>query len=77
MVLYYSNQCPYTDKYAPIIKDIAERHGTTVTLHKIETTEQAQNVPAPFTTYSFFYNGDFVRFLQKRSLRSFWTSTGF
>lgn len=60
MVLYYSNQCPFTDKYAPIIKDIAEQHGTTVTFHKIETTEQAQNAPAPFTAYSFFYNGDFV-----------------
>ena len=60
MVLYYTNQCPHTDKYAPIIKEIAEQHGTTVVLHKIETTEQAQNAPAPFTTYSFFYNGEFI-----------------
>lgn len=60
MVLYYSNQCPHTDKYAPLIQAIAERRSTTVNLRKIETTEQAQNAPAPFTTYSFFYNGDFV-----------------
>lgn len=60
MVLYYSNQCPHTDKYAPIIKGIAEQHGTTVTLRKFETTEQAQNAPSPFTTYSFFYDGTFV-----------------
>lgn len=60
MALYYSNQCPHTDKYAPVIKKIAEQHGTTVALHKIETTEQAQNAPAPFTTYSFFYNGSLV-----------------
>lgn len=57
LVLYYSNQCPYTDKYAPLVKEIAERHGQTVTLHKIETLEQAQHAPAPFTTYSFFYDG--------------------
>ena len=25
-----------------------------------ETTEQAQNAPAPFTTYSLFYNGEFL-----------------
>lgn len=60
MVLYYTNQCPHTDKYAPIIKEIAEQHGTTVILHKIETKKQAQNAPAPFTTYSFFYDGKFV-----------------
>ncbi len=60
MVLYYTNQCPHTAKYAPIIKEIAEQHGAAVVLHKIETTEQAQNAPAPFTTYSFFYNGEFV-----------------
>lgn len=60
MVIYYSNQCPHTDKYAPVIKKIAEQHGTTVILHKIETMEQAQNAPSPFTTYSFFYNGDFI-----------------
>ena len=60
MVLYYSHQCPHTDKYAPIIKEIAEQHGTTLTLRKIETTEEAQNAPSPFTTYSFFYDGGFV-----------------
>ena len=60
MVLYYSNQCPHTDKYAPIIKEIAEHRGTTVNLVKLETAEQAQNAPAPFTTYSFFFDGNLV-----------------
>jgi len=31
-----------------------------MTLKKIESKEQAQNVPVPFTTYSFFYDGQFV-----------------
>jgi predicted GNAT family acetyltransferase len=60
MVLYYSNQCPYTEKYSPMIRQIAQRHGATITIHKIGTTEQARHAPAPFTTYSFFYNGNFV-----------------
>ena len=60
MVLYYTNQCPHTDKYAPLVKSLAERRGSTLRLLKLETTEQAQNAPAPFTTYSFFFNGKFV-----------------
>ncbi len=60
MVLYYSNQCPHTDKYAPLIQKIAERHGATVKLYKIATTQEAQSAPTPFTTYSFFFEGKFV-----------------
>lgn len=60
MVLYYTNQCPHTDKYAPIIAEIAQNRGFSITLNKIETKEQAQNAPAPFTTYSFFYKGKFI-----------------
>ena len=60
MVLYYSNQCPHTDKYVPIIQQLAAQHGTDIIVHKLETAEQAQNAPAPFTTYSFFYQGEFV-----------------
>ncbi len=60
MVLYYSNQCPHTEKYAPLIGDIAKQHGTSVSLHKITAAEKAQNAPTPFPTYSFFYNGEFV-----------------
>lgn len=60
MVLYYTNQCPHTEKYAPHIAAIAEANGQTIQLRKIETTEQAQNAPAPFTTYSFFDEGNFI-----------------
>lgn len=79
MVLYYSNQCPFTDKYAPIIKELAEQRGETLKLIRIITTEQAQNVPAPFTTYSFFCDGQLItheilsekkfgKFLEERGL---------
>lgn len=60
MVLFYSNQCPHTDKYAPILKTLANQRGFDVKLIKFETAEAAQNAPAPFTTYSFFLNGKFV-----------------
>lgn len=60
MVLYYTNQCPHTDKYAPLIQEIAKQHGTGITMRKIESKKDAQNAPTPFTTYSFFYDGKFV-----------------
>ena len=60
MVLYYSDQCPYAGKYAHLIKELAKQRGSDVGLTKIETTEQAQNAPVPFTTYSFFSKGQFV-----------------
>ena len=34
--------------------------GLSITLKNIESKEQAQNAPAPFTTNSFFNNGKFV-----------------
>lgn len=60
MVLYYTNQCPHTAKYVPVIRDIAEERGMALSIHKIETLEEAKNAPSPFTTYSFFYDGTFV-----------------
>lgn len=60
MVLYYSNQCPHTEKYAPIIQKIAKDRGQSLTLIPFTTAEAAQNAPAPFTTYSFFDRGVFI-----------------
>lgn len=60
MVLYYTSQCPHTEKYAPLIASLAAEQGRTISLHKIETKEQARNAPSPFTTYSFFIDGSFV-----------------
>jgi predicted GNAT family acetyltransferase len=60
VALFYSNQCPYTDKYAPIVKAIAASRGMAVNLHKFETATTAQNAPAPYTTYSLFIDGSFV-----------------
>ncbi|MGF7059899.1 YoaP domain-containing protein [Brassicibacter mesophilus] len=60
IVLYYSNQCPHTEKYVMLIQKIAELGEIDLKLIKYQTTVQAQNAPAPFTTYSLFYNGEFV-----------------
>jgi len=59
-VVYYSNQCPHTDKYAPLLLDAAKQNGIELQLIKLDSTEAARNAPTPFTTYSFFNNGRFV-----------------
>ena len=60
LVLYYSNQCPYAEKYATLIKSIAKSRNLNFKLIKYNSTNEAQNAPSPFTTYSLFYNGEFV-----------------
>ncbi|MGN0291280.1 MAG: YoaP domain-containing protein [Lachnospiraceae bacterium] len=59
-VLYYANQCPFTAKYVPLIEEVAKSKGIAFKTIRFETTEEAQNAPAPFTSYSLFYNGEFV-----------------
>ena len=59
-VLYYAHQCPFTAKYVPLIEDLARAKSILFKTIRFETTEEAQNAPAPFTSYSLFYNGEFV-----------------
>lgn len=59
-VLYYTNQCPFTAKYVPLLEEVAEKMGDFLHVIHIETTEQAQSAPTPCTTFSLFYNGSFV-----------------
>jgi N-acetylglutamate synthase-like GNAT family acetyltransferase len=59
-VLYYTNQCPFTAKYVPILENVAKDKGVQIKIVHLVTTEQAQYAPTLFTTYSLFYNGDFL-----------------
>lgn len=59
-VLYYASQCPFTTKYVPLLEQVAKNREIPFRTIHFETTEQAQKSPAPFTTFSLFYNGDFI-----------------
>ena len=59
-VLYYTNQCPFTAKYVPVIENIAKEHELTFHAVHLESKEDAQNAPTPTTTYSLFYNGRYL-----------------
>lgn len=60
LVLYYSSQCPFTAKYVPLIKSVADEKGITLKVVQYETAEKAQSAPVPSTTYSLFYRGEFI-----------------
>lgn len=58
--LYYTSQCPFTAKYVPILEGIAKAHGAELKSVHIETAKDAQNVPTPFTTFTLFFDGEFI-----------------
>lgn len=59
-VLYYTNQCPYTAKYVPLLEEVAKSKGTQLKTIHIESAEQAQNAPAAVTTYCLFHDGEYI-----------------
>jgi len=59
-VLYYASQCPFTAKYVPLLEQMAKDRGIEFRTVYFETTEQAQKSPTPFTSFSLFYNGEFI-----------------
>lgn len=61
LVFYYTNHCTYTENWAKRIDKYArEEKGLKSKLIKIDSKEQAQNAPSPFSTCSLFYNGEFL-----------------
>ncbi|PWJ51714.1 N-acetyltransferase [Faecalicatena contorta] len=58
--LYFTSQCPFTAKYVPLLEKMAKERNVDFHAVHIQTREQAQNVPTPFTTFSLFYNGEFI-----------------
>lgn len=56
-VLYYTNQCPFTAKYVPLLEQMAKARNAEFQAVHIQTREEAQNAPTPFTTFSLFYDG--------------------
>lgn len=60
IVLYYTNQCPFTAKYVPIIENLAKENGVSFRSIHIDSKDAAQNAPSPTTTYALFLDGVYV-----------------
>lgn len=58
--LYYTHRCPYTAQYIPLLQNVAELRGVTMNIIHIESRDQTQNAPYPFTTFALYHNGEFV-----------------
>ncbi len=58
--LYYTNQCPYTAKYVPLIEKMAKESNVYFKSVHITDKETAQNAPTPITTYALFQDGVFL-----------------
>ena len=77
-VLYYTNQCPFTAKYVPLLENMAQARGIELHVVHIQSGEEARNAPSPFTTFSLFYNGELVthEILSEKKFEKILTSKG-
>jgi ribosomal protein S18 acetylase RimI-like enzyme len=60
VALYYSHQCPFTEKYTHLLEQIAKDRAVPFILKRYTTAEEAQKAPVASTTYSLFVNGEFM-----------------
>ncbi|MGM7634306.1 GNAT family N-acetyltransferase [Bacillus sp. Hm123] len=60
IVVYYTNQCPFASGVLEELSEVAKNKGMTFTAYKLHTTEEAQNAPTVWTTFSMFINGKFI-----------------
>ena len=58
--LYYTNQCPFTAKYVPLLKNAAQDNGVDLRTVHITSRQQAQSAPCPFTAFALYYVGRFI-----------------
>lgn len=77
--LYYTNQCPFTAKYVPLLEGAAKKKNVPLQTIHIATREQAQNAPSPFTAFALFYNSEFVthEILSENKFEKILTDRGF
>ena len=59
-VIYYTDQCPFTAKYVPLLENMAKARGAVFKAVHIKSREEARNAPTPFPTFSLFYDGQFL-----------------
>ncbi len=59
-VLYYTDQCPFTYYWVPVVEAAAREHDIPLKVIHITDGKTARSVPAPVTTYALFKDGKFV-----------------
>ena len=59
-VLFYTNQCPFTAKYVPVVEATAKEQGVPFKSVNLERREAARSAPTPITTYALFCDGKYL-----------------
>ncbi len=60
IVVYYTDHCPWTSKYIPVLEELAREKDAPFKLRKLDSKQEAQNAPSPFTTFAVYADGMFV-----------------
>lgn len=60
LTLYYSDGCPFTAKYVPLLEKTAQEHGIKLRTVHFTSAQQVRESPAVFANFSLFNDGDFV-----------------
>lgn len=58
--VFYTDQCPFTAKYVPILARLAKQNAVPFETVHLTSARQAQNGYSPYSTFSLFYNGRFL-----------------
>ncbi|HWR07602.1 N-acetyltransferase [Sporomusa sp.] len=75
LTVLYTDQCPFVDYHVQKeLTAIGEEYNIPINRIKLESKEQARQSPAVFTSYSVFYNGDFLthEILTQAKFRKLW-----
>ena len=60
LVIYYSDQCPFTYYWVPRLVEVAKENNIPLKVIYIDSLEKAQNAPSPVTNFSIFKDGVFL-----------------
>ena len=59
-IWFYTRHITFTHYWVPRVEAVAEEHSIPLKTIHIISREQAQNTPAPVTTYALFKDGEFL-----------------
>lgn len=59
LTVYYDSQCPYIHQKIEIVKQYCDSHEVPVDLIKVDTLQEAKELPCVFNNWAVFYKGKF------------------
>jgi len=62
LVLYKSDQCPYTQNVADIVEKVGGQLKIRVNIIHVGNAREAQEMPSPHGTLGYFYNGEPIEY---------------